>query len=145
MWQVDPLAFRVWVERVYVRNMQRLHSSFHRETTNVNSSSKHISLITFLMRFKLIFKQYWYQLSRFIHERYIYFNIYARKHLEKSSWKKKLKKKKKRRGFKEIRLKCNLGHERQQVICNTSFQREKRTPLKGISSPSTLNENNLGY
>lgn len=57
MWQVDPLAFRVWVERVYVRNMQRLHS-FHRETTNVNSSSKHISLITFLMRFELIFKQY---------------------------------------------------------------------------------------
>lgn len=146
MWQVDPLAFRVWVERVYVRNMQRLHSSFHRETTNVNSSSKHISLITFLMRFELIFKQYWYQLSRFIHERYI--SIYTRVNISKNQVerkKKKLKKKKKRRGFKEIRLKCNLGHERQQVICNTSFQREKQTPLEGISSPSTLNENNLGY
>lgn len=94
------------------------------------------------MRFELIFKQYWYQLSRFIHERYI--SIYTRVNISKNQVEKK-KKKLKKRGFKEIRLKCNLGHERQQVICNTSFQREKQTPLEGISSPSTLNENNLGY
>lgn len=48
------------------------------------------------MRFELIFKQYWYQLSRFIHERYI--SIYTRVNISKNQVerkKKKIEKKKK--------------------------------------------------
>lgn len=50
---------------------------------------------------------------------------YTRVNISKIKLKGK-KKLKKRRGFKEIWLKYNLGYERQPVICNTSFQREEK-------------------